>query len=365
VTANEPAPRIYALNEGVRVFRSGDEIRFRKGVWNYTEAVLRLAGQGERVRRFFDGVYEVLLQGRDADGDAIGQQIGARAEEVVAYCELLDNLKRQQFLHDTRQKDITRIVSALFGGNLSGFENYVGTPRPVLFFTDSVYAREAAKTLAKETGLPLDVLDDETAEALTKADLTTRTDAVGHAETTTRLGKVLSPYSCVLGCVAAPNLTMLRNLNRLLIHAEKPLILGMVDGPFICLLSTLATASGCFECFEQRMLARLEDTVVYHRFVESMSGGSPGRASWFAAPLHILTAAVISEGYLYSTLAVLRLAGRIVNIYMPLLEIQVQDLLRVPYCPACGFISKAQMNEMYTSSKRLVSEMLTKIEVEA
>jgi thiazole/oxazole-forming peptide maturase SagC family component len=120
----------------------------------------------------------------------------------------------------------------------------------VLFFTDSVYAREAAKTLARETGLPLDVLDDETGDALVKADLTTRTDAVRHAETATRLGKVFNAYSCVLGCVTAPNLSMLRKLNRLLIHAEKPLILGMIDGPFICVLSTLATASGCFECLQ-------------------------------------------------------------------------------------------------------------------
>jgi len=39
-------------------------------------------------------------------------------------------------------------------------------------------------------------------------------------------------------------------------------------------------------------------------------------------------------------------------------------VLRAPYCPACGFISKAHMDEMYTSSKRIVSDMMAKIEVE-
>jgi hypothetical protein len=78
------------------------------------------------------------------------------------------------------------------------------------------------------------------------------------------------------------------------------------------------------------MLARLQDTMVYHRFAESTGAGLTGGRSWFAPPLHILTAAVISEAYLYSTLSVTRLVGRIVNTYLPLLEIQVQDLLRVP-----------------------------------
>jgi thiazole/oxazole-forming peptide maturase SagC family component len=256
------------------------------------------------------------------------------------------------------------VVSALLGGNLSGLENYVGAVRPALFFADSEYARQAARTIAKEIGLPLDVMDTETMQQLATADLTTQTDALPHLERVVGLERILSPYSCVLGCVAAPDAAMLRNLNRLLIRAQKPLILGLIDGPFISLLSTLATQTGCFECYEQRMLARLEDTLVYHEFVEASAGTSTPNGPWFTPPLHILTSAVISEGFLYSTLSVLRVAGRVVNVYLPLLEIQIQDLLRVPYCPGCGFASRARMNEMYTSTKRLVTEMLDRVELE-
>jgi thiazole/oxazole-forming peptide maturase SagC family component len=360
----EKGPRVYALKEGVRVFRSGEEIRFRKGVWSYTEAVVRLADQEERVVRFFTAVYEALVSAREADPEAIGGELGATAEEIAAYCELLENLKRQQFLHDGEQRDVARAVAALLGGSLSGFAEGVGTVRPVLFFSDSAYIREAAKTLSKQIGLALDVLDDETLQTLATADLTTRMDAVQYKETEMGLDKIFRPYACVLGCVAAPNMSILRNLNRLLIAAEKPLILGLIDGPFMSVLGTLATQTGCFECYEQRMLARLEDTVVYHRFVESTAKGADPVGPWFSAQMHMLMAAVISEGLLYSSLGVMRLAGRIVNIYLPLLEIQVQDLLRVPYCPACGFISKAQMNEAYTSTTRLVTEMLASVELE-
>jgi thiazole/oxazole-forming peptide maturase SagC family component len=164
--------------------------------------------------------------------------------------------------------------------------------------------------------------------------------------------------------MAAPDLSLLRNLNRLLIRAEKPLILGLIDGPFIAALSTHATETGCFECFEQRMLARLEDTAVYQQFVQATAGISATGGPWLAPQLHMLVSTVISEAYLYSTVGLMRLAGRIVNVYLPLLEIQVQDLLRVPYCPGCGYISRAHMNEMYTSTKRLVTDMMAKIKVE-
>src|SRR5262249_35797799 len=97
---------------------------------------------------------------------------------------------------------------------------------------------------------------------------------------------------------------------------------------------------------------------------EATAGASAAGGPWLAPALHMLTAAVISEGYLYSATGMMRLAGRIVNTYLPLLEIQVQDLLRVPYCPACGFISRAEMNEMYTASKRLVADLVGKVELE-
>ena len=362
---NGSTSRSYALADGTRVFRSGDEIRFRKGVWSYTEAIVSLVGQGERVRQFFSKVYEHLLENGEANTDAIAATLGASSTEYAAYCELLENLKSQKFLSDPRQKAAAKAIAALFGGNVGGFEDRISEPRPVLFFSDAAYARDAARSLASEIGLPLDVLDDETIEALATADLTTRTDAVESIQTEVKFKRIFqSLYSCVLGCVAAPNLSFLRNLNRIMVRREMPMILGMIDGPFISVLSTLPTETGCFECYEQRMLARLEDTLVYHQFVESTKGFAPQSGPSISPALHILTAAVLSEGYIYSSLGMQRLAGRIINVYLPLLEIQVQDLLRVPYCPACGFVSTARMHELYTSTKRLVGDILNKIEIE-
>jgi thiazole/oxazole-forming peptide maturase SagC family component len=354
----------YGLREGVRIFRTGNEIRFRQGVWSHTEATIRLEGQSEQVVQFFNTLYARLVAGEEADPEEIARTIGANAEDLSSYLQLLESLKSQQYLRASGESDPNRAVSALLGGNISGFEDRIGTPRPVLYFSDSDYAIQTAKTLAKEMGLPLDVIDEDTCKRLETADLTTRIDAVQYAEELAGFEKIFNPYTCVLGCVASPNLSFLRNLNRLLIRADKPLVLGLIDGPFMTILATLATQTGCFECFEQRMLARLEDTQTYHKFVEATAGASTYSGPWISPHLGMLTSAVLSEAYLYTTLGMMRLAGRIVNTYLPLLEIQVQDLLRVPFCPACGFISKAQMDELYTSSKRIVTEMLSKVELE-
>ncbi|HYN88576.1 MAG TPA: hypothetical protein VER55_08595, partial [Ardenticatenaceae bacterium] len=130
--------RVYALREGVRVFRTGEELRFRKGVWSYNEAAVRLGGQDDRATRFFSAVYEALVRAHEADADEIALSVQASGEETSAYCEVLDELRRQMFLHDARERDVARAVSALLGGGLAGEEEYASsTVRPELFCADS------------------------------------------------------------------------------------------------------------------------------------------------------------------------------------------------------------------------------------
>ena len=353
----------YELGDGVRIFRTGDEIRLRKGVWNHQEATLRLAGQPQPVVAILNAVYETLLGGQALDLAAVGAAHGVNGDSLKQFHDLLEMLKQQKYLRAATQNDAARTVGSLLGGTL-GFEEQIASPRPVMLFSDGDYTTRSAKLLAQEMGLPLDTADADLVRALTTTDLTQRGDALDHVDALARLEKVFQPYSCVLVCVAAPNLTLLRNLNRLLIRAEKPLIAGLIDGPFVIALSTLATDTGCFECFEQRSLARLEDTAVYHEFVRATAGGEGSAAKWAAPQLHMLVSTILAEGFLYASFGMMRLAGRIVSVYLPLLEIQVQDLLRIPYCPACGFVSRAQMNEMYTSTRRIVTDMLEKIRIE-
>src|SRR5215472_16230971 len=91
--------RVYRLNEGVRVFSTNnEEIRFRKGIWNFNEAVLRLAGQDESAVAFLRAVAEELIRDGTTDIGKLAVAQGVDAAELDELCEILENLQQQQFL---------------------------------------------------------------------------------------------------------------------------------------------------------------------------------------------------------------------------------------------------------------------------
>lgn len=157
------------------------------------------------------------------------------------------------------------------------------------------------------------------------------------------------------------NVSFMRNLNRALIELSKPLSMALLDGPFTSVFTIKPPETGCFECMEQRIFARIQDHPVYRRFIDSTRSKKINKNAVYYTPL--LSSAVstsIFEGLTISAIGKSKFAGRALNTYVPVMELQVEDILRVPYCPACGTIAKAQIDEMYTSSKKLVDTILEK-----
>ena len=56
------------------------------------------------------------------------------------------------------------------------------------------------------------------------------------------------------------SLVFLRNLNRVLVQTSQVLSLSLLDGPFTTVFTIKPPETGCFECFEQRLLARMEES---------------------------------------------------------------------------------------------------------
>jgi thiazole/oxazole-forming peptide maturase SagC family component len=357
---------VYHLASGVRIFTSDThELRFRKGIWSYTEAIVNLENQQSKIREFFEVVAKELnQQERFSITEAI-ELSKLSKDEADFCCQILEDLKNQGFIATDGRPSVGSSISELLGGQLFGYEESISETGPVLFVSDTDYANRAAKEIASQIRLPLDVLEASESLEIGRMNLTDRTDALTHTVDLERASKLFLPYMCVVASFSSPKVSFLRNLNRILVQLEKPLILGLIDGPFASLLCTVAPQTGCFECFEHRMLARLEDTLVYHKFVESQRNARvSGKMDLGKIPtVHMMVAALLSEAFLYGSSKMCRLAGRCVNLYLPLLEVQVEDLLRVGYCPACGHVAKLQMDEMYTSSKEIVKEMLSRIEL--
>ncbi|WP_157628354.1 hypothetical protein [Rhizobium leguminosarum] len=355
---------IYKLAPGVRILSGSDtEIRFRKGIWNYTEATLSLVDQSVEARGFFRSAVAELLNKGTIDVAAFSQEEGAGADGLD-YSAIFDRLVEQGFVYPERQSKIQSLIIELLGGERTGFQDFISEARPVLYISDSISGNESADLISRNSGIPIDKLGDETFRKLSEIDLTDKTDAVRYANQLEDLRHQFEFYACVLVCFTRPRLTVLRNLNRLSIELRKPIVIGLMDGPFASLLACIPPETGCFECYEHRLLARLEDTTLYNDYVKNAATGAQSPFASESLFAHLITAAGLAEAAQLSTLQMARASGRSINVYLPLLEFHAEDLLRVPYCPACGFVSKMQMKGIYSSAQQIVEQMLDCVAVE-
>lgn len=351
--------------DAVAFWESNACLRIRKGVWNFTEAVLAIQDEPDAVKAAYRQIAESLIADRFSDvGKAIAENglEGAAKESVLAN---FGRLLQQGFLNDADQSPLSASLVNLLSFSFEGLDkiNYV---QPAFFLGEQGCSGKVAFFLGKEIGYPLDFADQDFMRDLAAADFVSKSEAMEHLKAMERFEKILMPYSVVLGCFMRPPVMMLRNLNRLCVKLKKPMILGLVDGPFLSIINLASPETGCFECFEQRVMARLEDVAAYRSFVQGsvkMAAGRPESEKSYSPLIALLISAVLSEGFLTSSVKINKTSGRVINVYLPSLEIQVQDLLRVPYCPACGSIAAADMDELYTSGRVIIDRMLSKIEV--
>lgn len=356
----------YFLRDDIMVFFDSDvTFRIRKGVWNYTEAVIGLQNEPESVQNIYKKIVDSFITQRKCDVEPILLEAGI---DDLKKSQVLTNLKilvQQGYLQTEDQSLLQKSLVNLLSFSFEGIDkiNYV---QPGLFIGEEGCSNNIARFLSSEIGYPLDILDSDSMKQLSTADLLTKSEAMEHLKQEESLLPLFEPYSVIMGCFMRPPVMLLRNLNRLLVKLRKPFILGFVDGPFLSIVSMASPETACFECFEKRVMARLEDVSTYKTFVKATSTymADKNKSDGSYSPLlSMLISAVLSEGFLTSSIKINKTSGRIINVYLPSLEIQVQDLLRVPYCPACGSVAAADMDELYTSGRVLIDTMLEKIEV--
>lgn len=355
----------YFLREDVRIFfNSEEEIRLRKGIWNYVEAVINLNGQSDSVRNIFQSIIQQLKENSECSLEKLSDELKLDAKEQEEAKQVLENIKQQGFFISQEEKETNRIFASLFGSPVQDLQGTGEELLPALFISDNDLSNEAAKKVSEEIKLPLEFLEKGVFDQLSSEDLTSFTDALEALQKIEKFQSHFEKYSCIVVNLSVLNISLLRNINRVALKLEKPLIVSYIDGPFIGAFSLYAPKTGCFECLENRLIARMEDLTVYQKFIDQIKGPAKVNQTHMLAPyIYMLSSLMMSEAFLYASNGISRLMGRIINIYLPAFEIQIQDLLRVPYCSACGFNASANMQELYTSSKNVIDRMLERVEV--
>jgi thiazole/oxazole-forming peptide maturase SagC family component len=337
----------------------GGRLRIRTGVWNYEEAAIDVSGESPAVARTVRSALHAVSGGPMVLAEHLDPELLPIERANVQ--KLFFDLTQAGLLEPVGQRASQDAVTAALLGRLN--TPYPGAPvleREVLFLSDSAAATAQAERLAQDLRLPLTRMPMETERLLAESDLTTRIDGYTTEALITRLRAELAEPAAIVTCLQRPSLPLLRNLNRVLEGQDMPWVCGLVDGPFITVAGLKSPHTGCFECFEQRALARLEDHVTYHEFARSPIG-QPGGSDLDAPMLTWLTVLAVTEGYLHASVNTSRLSGRVLGIHLPTLEIQTQDLLRLPSCPACGRVSRQRVREINFNSRAAVDRIISEV----
>lgn len=357
----------YMINDEIRIHDNGEnEIRFRIGIWNYNEAVIDLSSESENMKKVIRDMVEKLFNGElvyeeDLKADILSEQ------EKMALCQLFEGLNEAKMVvtpeERLRGSSITDVLMGEYKDLGRVEDREEAGVRRFLFITDDKYSRETVMGLSKEMNINVTEMKKESVDRLRECDLTTKMDTLAYYEQMEPFNKEIEEYYGVIVCLRKPEVSLLRNLNRILIHNKKKGLISFIDGPFITAFGIKPPFSGCIECFEERILSKMEDHSAYEKF-ERFTFENKDKLNMnvgYIPLMNFLSNLCLSEAYLLSVLGTNKLQGRCLSMYIPSLEIQIQDLLKVPYCNACGAVSAVKFKDLNINSRRVVDDIWDQI----
>ena len=345
-------------------FNSDDEIRFRKGIWNFEEASLYLGDLESNMKEVMIFIANEFLDDKVISFDDIVKKFSLNENDSNLLNDIISSLIGNRFLeYDDKKNNMLNTVYEFIGEYFYDIPDESKVQKnKIMFISDNDRLKDYARLTSEDLYMNVDMMNIDDIKKIEKSNLTDTTDAIESIEKQKELLKLFDGISCVVVSVEKPRLNLLRNINRLLLEKSIPIVISILDGPFLNITTIKGKETACYECFENRVVARNESLTVYNNFVkQTMNFKTKNKRTYITPILQSFTSIALYEAFLFAAIGKCKLAGRVINVYIPMIEIQVQDLLRVPFCPACGHISRAKYNEMYTSSKEVIEKFSSKV----
>ncbi|MGT2744377.1 streptolysin associated protein SagC [Streptococcus phocae subsp. phocae] len=353
----------YQLNSNVRIVQFNETFCFRKGIWDFNEASLDTSQESQELKAVLSTIVSDLFKGEAVDLSVFESQLDAA--DFAKLTEVIDALYYSDFLMDEDAHNLQENIMKVLLGN---FRFMIGpektmNPEPILFISDIDFVNASALALSKELGLSLEVASDDLKDLIQETDVSSRLDALTHRQNMRLLSDKLSAYQAIVVCQQRLNITMVRHLNEVIVALKKQLLLGYVDGPFIhvCALNPPKTAD--FDSLERRVLARLQDHTLYQQFANQMLPATQSVSQAFLPLLNILMNLLLSEAFLVARTGSSKFEGRLLSIYLPTLEIQVQDILKMSNSQAQGALAKLKYEDQQIATREVVKALLKEDEV--
>ena len=113
--------------------------------------------------------------------------------------------------------------------------------------------------------------------------------------------------------------------------------------------------TGCWNCFENRMMTNVRDMVLYNRFKDI----KPIACKTDVFNLHLtqLLHFGLEEVFSWNLLNMTKFMGRAYFVYLPTFEFHLQNVDRLSSCETCGYLSINDNSEDNISLQRIISEL--------
>jgi bacteriocin biosynthesis cyclodehydratase domain-containing protein len=149
----------------------------------------------------------------------------------------------------------------------------------------------------------------------------------------------------------------LRAFNRVALHHRIPWLHAAIDGPFLLVGPTFVPGrSACYECLETRVLMNLREASSYQSYKHALADGRVASATTpLAGVLESLLASLTAfEALNFLLTDASFTVGKALALYLPTFEFTLNEVLRLPGCPACGSAPERDDRELYFDIRTLL-----------
>lgn len=150
-----------------------------------------------------------------------------------------------------------------------------------------------------------------------------------------------------------PKLLVLKELNRCFFKKNKPWFLALQDNQFIHLSKIVPRKSGCFECLELSNSLRVADYENYLLMKRDQASSAFSNTANYNILLLLLQLSV--NACLSDNIA---LDGKILSIYLPKAEINIERLYRSSFCPLDGVQAEEVAEQNNINAEELLQHLL-------
>ncbi|MBQ9495083.1 MAG: hypothetical protein IJR50_05530 [Treponema sp.] len=323
----------FALN--VRYTLDSENIYFKKGIWNTIDGIIPLNSINDKTE------FLQLLKRIESNGYCI--------ETFKTHDEkLIEELLKNGFIIDCEKKEI-QIAQVLTGNEFiekSASQNFD-------FITDSDFLSDELARIKNIYNFKANIIKSESLEELHDVNYFSKVNSLEYEKKMNLCRKKFNFPAPKLVIFENVSLPVFRNLNE--IFNGVPVSYGFLDGPFMIFTTLMNGQTGCWNCFENRMMTNVRDMVLYNRFKDI----KPIACKTDVFNLHLtqLLHFGLEEVFSWNLLNMTKFMGRAYFVYLPTFEFHLQNVDRLSSCETCGYLSINDAAEDNISLQRIISEL--------